>query len=127
MTQRFAGYIHSIIGHVIMVSPNADPGEQYKCTLDDFESIMPTASANQPFVFHVKRDKIGVEHYRKWLGLAKIDNDRLENLEQGLLKLIRTLQKPAPAEPIMPRTAQSDEPFMSAEDMAASLMESRTA
>jgi len=92
MTQRFHGYIHSIIGHQIMVSPDGNTGEQYKCALDDFESIIPTTNAGQPFAFHVKRDKIGVEHYRKWLGLAKIDNDRLANIEAGLLELIKFAQ-----------------------------------
>lgn len=98
MTQRFNGYIHSIIGHQMMVSPNGSTGEQYKCALDDFESIMPTTSAGQPFTFHVKRDKIGVEHYRQWLGLAKIDNDRLETIEKGLLDLIKFVQ-PATSAP----------------------------
>ena len=74
MTQRFSGYIHSIVGHQIMVSPNGSVSEQYKCALDDFESIMPTASGGPSgqFTFHVKRGSIGVEHYRQWLGLAKI-------------------------------------------------------
>lgn len=86
MTQRFAGYIHSIVAHQIMVSPNNQSGEQYKCALDDFESIMPIG--NERFQFHVKRDRIGVEHYRQWLGLAKIENNRLENIEKAVLELI---------------------------------------
>jgi hypothetical protein len=97
MTQRFDGYIHSIIGHQIMVSPNGSPSEQYKCALDDFESIMPTTNAGQPFTFHVKRDKIGVEHYRQWLGLTKIEKDRLANLEQGMLDLVAFVRPAAPA------------------------------
>jgi hypothetical protein len=102
MTQRFDGYIHSIIGHQIMVSPNGSPSEQYKCALDDFESIMPTTNAGQPFTFHVKRDKIGVEHYRQWLGLTKIEKDRLGNIERGLLDLIAMVTpvpSKSPAEP----------------------------
>lgn len=91
MTQRFPGYIHSIIGHQIMISPNGDAGEQYKCALDDFESIMPTHNASQPFVFHVKRDRIGVEHYRQWLGLSKIEIDRLGNIERGMAELIKAM------------------------------------
>jgi hypothetical protein len=86
MTQRFSAYIHSIVGHQIMVSPNGSAAEQYKCALDDFESIMPTTAGQ--FQFHVKRDRIGVEHYRQWLGLSKIENDRLANLEAGMLGLI---------------------------------------
>lgn len=97
MTQRFDGYIHSIVGHQIMVSPSGNPSEQYKCALDDFESIIPTSNAGQPFTFHVKRDKIGVEHYRNWLGLAKVDNDRLGNLEKGMLDLIKFVRPSAPA------------------------------
>lgn len=98
MTQRFSGYIHSIVGHQIMVSPNGSASEQYKCALDDFESIIPTAAGGPSgqFTFHVKRGSIGVEHYRQWLGLAKIDNDRLANLEAGMLELIKTLNLPAP-------------------------------
>lgn len=98
MTQRFDGYIHSIVGHQIMVSPSGNPSEQYKCALDDFESIIPTSNAGQPFTFHVKRDKIGVEHYRQWLGLAKIDNDRLANLEKGMLDLIKFVRPAAPSQ-----------------------------
>lgn len=100
MTQRFAAYIHSIVGHQIMVSPNGSASEQYKCALDDFESIMPTAAGGPSgqFQFHVKRDRIGVEHYRQWLGLSKIENDRLANLEAGLLGLIERLSS-APPEP----------------------------
>jgi hypothetical protein len=97
MKTRFDGYIHSIVGHQLMVSPNGSGSEQHKCALDDFESIMPTG-ADGRFTFHVKRDRIGVEHYRRWLGLAKMENDRLENLENGLLKLIDQLQ-PARREP----------------------------
>lgn len=90
MTQRFSAYIHSIVGHQIMVSPNGSASEQYKCALDDFESIMPTAAGGPSgqFQFHVKKDRIGVEHYRQWLGLSKIENDRMANLEAGLLGLI---------------------------------------
>lgn len=89
MTQRFPGYIHSIVGHQIMVSPNGSASEQYKCALDDFESIMPTSSGQ--FIFHVKRDRIGVEHYRQWLGLAKMENNRLENIEKAILDLIQVV------------------------------------
>lgn len=85
---RFDGFIHSIVGHQIMVSQTGNPGEQFKCALDDFESIIPTTNAGQPFSFHVKRAMIGVEHYRNWLGLAKLDNDRLGNIERGLLDII---------------------------------------
>ena len=116
MTQRFDGYIHSIVGHQIMVSPNGSASEQYKCALDDFESIMPAAGVNtsngyiqsQLFTFHVKRDRIGVEHYRQWLGLAKIENDRLASIENGLLKLIKTLPvvQPAPAKVADPDDVQ---------------------
>jgi hypothetical protein len=91
---RFDGFIHSIVGHQIMVSQTGHPGEQFKCALDDFESIIPTTNAGQPFSFHVKRSMIGVEHYRNWLGLAKMDNDRLGNIERGLLDLIN-LVRPA--------------------------------
>lgn len=94
MTQRFHGYIHSIVGHQMMISPNNNVSEQYKCAGDDFESIMPADTGHTPgrFAFHVKRDRIGVEHYRQWLGLAKIENDRLGNLEQGLLGLIELVK-----------------------------------
>lgn len=102
MTQRFPGYIHSIIGHQIMISPNGDAGEQYKCALDDFESIMPTHNASQPFVFHVKRDRIGVEHYRQWLGLSKIEIDRLGNIERGMAELIKTMAIPSTTRAAMP-------------------------
>lgn len=87
-TTRFNGYIHSIIGHQIMVSQTGDPGHQFKCSLDDFESIVPTTVAGQPFSFHVKRSMIGVDHYRLWLGLSKIEQDRLANIERGLMDLI---------------------------------------
>jgi len=90
MTQRFNAYIHSIVGHQVMVSPNGQAGEQYKCALDDFESIMPVSSTDSLFAFHVKRDRIGIDHYRQWLGLKKAENDRLENIEKGLLALINS-------------------------------------
>jgi hypothetical protein len=100
MTQRFTGYIHSIVGHQIMVSPNGSVGEQYKCALDDFESIMPTAAGGPSgqFTFHVKRGSIGVEHYRNWLGLAKVEVDRMANMERALLDLIGMVGTPAPVE-----------------------------
>lgn len=96
MTQRFPGYIHSIVGHQIMVSPNGSVSEQYKCALDDFESIMPTAAGQ--FTFHVKRDRIGVDHYRQWLGLARVETDRLASIESGLLKLIESIPVTTPLE-----------------------------
>lgn len=99
MTQRFNAYIHSIVAHQIMVSPTNDPGEQYKCALDDFESIMPLGGADARFAFHVKRDRIGVDHYRQWLGLARIEQDRLANLERGLLDLIDAVRPPVRREP----------------------------
>lgn len=110
MTQRFPGYIHSIVGHQIMVSPNGAAGEQYKCALDDFESIMPTTGGQ--YVFHVKKDRIGVEHYRQWLGLKKAEVDRLANLEDGMMKLINALPVAATttARPAVP----SPEEFASA-------------
>lgn len=95
---RFDGYIHSIIGHQIMVSQTGNPGEQFKCSLDDFESIIPTTNAGQPFSFHVKRSMIGVEHYRNWLGLSKIETDRMANMESAMLDLIN-LVRPAPSKP----------------------------
>lgn len=106
--QRFDGYIHSIVGHQVMVSPTGSPSDQFKCALDDFESIMPTTNAGQPFTFHVKRDKIGVEHYRAWLGLTKLENDRLANMEAGLMDLIAFVRPVAPVQ--------------SAEDFAANWM-----
>jgi hypothetical protein len=103
MTQRFSAYIHSIVGHQIMVSPNGSASEQYKCALDDFESIMPTAAGGPSgqFQFHVKKDRIGVEHYRQWLGLSKIENDRMANMEHALLELINLVRPgiPTQAEP----------------------------
>lgn len=118
MTQRFHAYIHSIVGHQIMVSPSGNSSEQYKCALDDFESIMP-AGADGTFAFHVKRDRIGVEHYRQWLGLARIENDRLANLESGLLALIKTLQPPTSTT----RPAQADtDDVDGVQGMAARLM-----
>lgn len=109
MTQRFTGYIHSIVAHQIMVSPNGASGEQYKCALDDFESIMPTASGGPSgqFTFHVKRDRIGVEHYRQWLGLAKVEVNRLENIEKAILDLIAVSN----VKPIEPGAMPSPEDF----------------
>lgn len=114
MTQRFAAYIHSIVGHQIMVSPNGSASEQYKCALDDFESIIPTTAGGPSgqFQFHVKRDRIGIEHYRQWLGLAKIENDRLANLEAGLLKLIEHVSTP-PTSPGLDSPAEFADRFFS--------------
>lgn len=100
MTQRFNAYIHSIVAHQIMVSPTNDPGEQYKCALDDFESIMPLGGADARFAFHVKRDRIGVDHYRQWLGLARIEQDRMHGLEMAMLELVNMVRPtPRPVEP----------------------------
>ena len=93
-----------------MVSPNGSASEPYKCALDDFESIIPTTTGGPSgqFTFHVKRDRIGVDHYRQWLGLAKIENDRLAGIENGLLQLIKTLPvvQPAPAKVADPDDVQ---------------------
>lgn len=97
---RFDGYIHSIVGHQIMISPSGDGAEQFKCALDDFDSIMPTGSVKtnaqaqyvSAFTFHVKRDRIGVEHYRRWLGMEKIEKDRLGNIETALLEVIKWIE-----------------------------------
>lgn len=122
MTQRFDGYIHSIVGHQIMVSPNGSASEQYKCALDDFESIMPTVTGGPSgqFTFHVKRDRIGVEHYRQWLGLAKIENDRLASIENGLLALIKTIPVGQPT----PTQVGPDD--RDVQDMASKLYERHT-
>lgn len=98
MKTRFDGFIHSIVGHQIMVSPNGSTSAQHKCALDDFESIIPTTNAGQPFTFHVKRDRIAVEHYRDWLGLTKIEKDRLASMEQAMLDLINLIRPASPTQ-----------------------------
>lgn len=87
---RFAGYIHSIVGSVVMVSPNKD--DQYKCNIDDFESVIPVPGFTGQFIFHVKRSMIGVEHYRRWLGMERIEKDRLEGIEMALLSLTKWIE-----------------------------------
>lgn len=106
-TSRFTGYIHSIVGHQVMVSPSGKSGDQFKCALDDFESIMPSGQAEQPFTFHVKRDRIGVEHYRHWLGLAKTEIDRLGNIEQAIMNLTQWVAPPATAVPAEQESAEA--------------------
>lgn len=96
MTQtRFIGYIHSIVGHVIMVSAKGDPALQEKCYMDDFESIMPVrdeGGMTVKFSFNVKQDRIPSMPYHTWLGNERRETDRLNELSSQLANITGTIQ-----------------------------------
>jgi hypothetical protein len=98
MQKRFFGHIHSVIGHIMMISPQGDESTQERCSTDDFEHFMPVLGLDHVkiprFVFTLKEDYIGVKHYARWLGHEKREVERFTNLERGLTKVIELLENP---------------------------------
>ena len=95
MTQtRFIGFIHSIVGHIVMVSAKGDPALQEKCYMDDFESIMPVkdeGGMTVKFSFNVKQDRIKSMPYHRWLGNESREEDRLDRIYSQVASLTETL------------------------------------
>lgn len=87
MTQtRFIGCIHSIVGHIMMISPHGDPATQERCFIDDFVSIMPVKSEGTVvrFCFNVVPDRIPAMPYHKWLGNEQFEKNELSQIHDIL-------------------------------------------
>ena len=138
MTQyRFFGHIHSVIGHIMMISPRGDESLQERCSIDDFEHFIPVTPVDgvkaPRFVFSVKEDYIGIRHYNRWLGLEKVREDKLDKLQEYVESINNTLQDRASDPMPEPAYVNTDAyrfnapkpPIAAFDDMIKSSMEPR--
>lgn len=134
MTQtRFIGCIHSIIGHIILISPHGDPATQERCFIDDFTSIMPIKSEGGGqirFCFNVVPDRVPAMPYYRWLGNEMRDDDRYGNLAEQIANLTDTIHSMSYAKQTkafntelagFAGLAAFDDPEISAAELAAKL------
>lgn len=69
MSARFYGYIHSVFGSLMYVSPNNAISSQEQLAPSDFDSVIAAPAVNNMsrFIFRLKPGKELTEPYATWL------------------------------------------------------------